>query len=66
MAPGSRVERMEFRRRRGSESGIAVTIPQALAWRVFTKGIDYDSARREIHVEGDLGEKALRLKAIVA
>ncbi len=43
-----------------------VTIPHALAWRVFTNGIDYDAARPEIQVEGDLGEKALRLKAIVA
>jgi len=29
-----------------------VTIPQELAWRVFTKGIDRDSARRQIAVEG--------------
>jgi uncharacterized protein (TIGR03083 family) len=43
-----------------------VTIPQTLAWRLFTKGIDYDSARPEIQVEGDLGENALRLTAIVA
>ena len=44
-----------------------VTIPQELAWRVFTKGIDRDSARVQIAVEGnrDLGEKALQLTAIV-
>jgi len=44
-----------------------VTIPQELAWRVFTKGIDRDSARRQIAVEGnrDLGEKVLDLIAIV-
>ena len=45
-----------------------VTIPQDLAWRVFTKGIDRDSVRRQIAVEGNrhLGEKALDLIAIVA
>jgi hypothetical protein len=44
-----------------------VTIPQELAWRVFTKGIDRDSARRQIAVEGDrrLGERVLDLTAIV-
>jgi uncharacterized protein (TIGR03083 family) len=44
-----------------------VTIPQALAWRLFTKGIDGNSARREIEIEGDqdLGEKVLNLTAIV-
>jgi len=44
-----------------------VTIPQALAWRLFTKGMDRDSARREIQIDGDqdLGEKILSLTAIV-
>jgi uncharacterized protein (TIGR03083 family) len=44
-----------------------VTIPQALAWRLFTKGIDRDSARAQIEIEGDssLGEKVLDLIAIV-
>jgi uncharacterized protein (TIGR03083 family) len=44
-----------------------VTIPQELAWRVFTKGIDRDSARAQITVEGNrnLGEKVLQLTAIV-
>jgi len=44
-----------------------VTIPQELAWRVFTKGIDRESARAQIAVEGnrDLGEKVLHLTAIV-
>jgi uncharacterized protein (TIGR03083 family) len=44
-----------------------VTIPQELAWRVFTKGIDRDSARAQIAFEGnrDLGEKVLQLTAIV-
>jgi uncharacterized protein (TIGR03083 family) len=45
-----------------------VTIPQALAWRLFTKGIDHDSARAQIQIDGDqeLGEKVLDLTAIVA
>jgi uncharacterized protein (TIGR03083 family) len=44
-----------------------VKIPQELAWRVFTKGIDRESARAQISVEGnrDLGEKVLQLTAIV-
>jgi uncharacterized protein (TIGR03083 family) len=44
-----------------------LTIPQELAWRVFTKGIDRDSARAQIAVEGnrDLGERVLQLTAIV-
>jgi hypothetical protein len=44
-----------------------VTIPQALAWRLFTKGIDPDLIRPQIKVEGDpiLGEKVLHLTAIV-
>jgi len=28
-------------------------IPQELAWRVFTKGIDRESARKQIKVEGN-------------
>src|ERR1700730_4096080 len=44
-----------------------VMIPEALAWRLFTKGVDRDSARAQIKVEGDrdLGEKVLHLTAIV-
>ena len=44
-----------------------VTIPQALAWRVFTKGIDRDSARAQIPISGDreLAEHVLHLTAIV-
>jgi uncharacterized protein (TIGR03083 family) len=44
-----------------------VKIPQEWAWRVFTKGIDRDAARAQIEIEGnqDLGEKVLRLTAIV-
>jgi len=44
-----------------------VRIPQELAWRVFTKGINRDSARAQIEIEGDqdLGERVLQLTAIV-
>ncbi len=44
-----------------------LTIPQELAWRLFTKGIDREAARAQVHIEGDrtLGERALRLTAIV-
>lgn len=44
-----------------------VTIPQELAWRVFTKGINRQSVRAQINIEGnqDLGEKVLELTAIV-
>jgi uncharacterized protein (TIGR03083 family) len=45
-----------------------VTIPQEIAWRVFTKGIDRDSARAQIEIEGDphLATHILELTAIVA
>jgi hypothetical protein len=44
-----------------------VTIPQALAWRLFTKGIDRNSARPQVRIEGnrELGESILHLTAIV-
>jgi len=44
-----------------------VTIPQALAWRLFTKGIDRASARADIQIEGNpqLAEKVLQLTTIV-
>jgi uncharacterized protein (TIGR03083 family) len=44
-----------------------VTIPQALAWRLFTKGIDRGTARAQITMEGslELGERVLDLTAII-
>jgi len=44
-----------------------VRMPQELAWRVFTKGVDRDSARAQVEIEGnrDLGEHVLQLTAIV-
>jgi hypothetical protein len=45
-----------------------VTIPQEIAWRVFTKGIDRESARSQIKIEGDpqLGNLVLELTAVIA
>jgi uncharacterized protein (TIGR03083 family) len=56
-----------FVKRSDEKFASRVTIPQELAWRVFTKGIDRDSPRAQIAVEGnrDLGEKVLQLTAIV-
>jgi uncharacterized protein (TIGR03083 family) len=47
---------------------VRVTIPQEIAWRVFTKGVDRESAKAQIRIEGDrnLGDKVLELTAIVA
>jgi uncharacterized protein (TIGR03083 family) len=44
-----------------------VTIPQEIAWRVFTKGIDRESARAQIRMDGDrnLADRVLELTAIV-
>lgn len=56
-----------FARSPSGEVAARVTIPQALAWRLFTKGIDRDSARARIGIEGDsqLGEKIIHLTSIV-
>ena len=45
-----------------------VTIPQEIAWRVFTKGIDRAAAAAQTCIEGDrqLGAHVLRMLAIVA
>jgi uncharacterized protein (TIGR03083 family) len=44
-----------------------VSIPQELAWRLFTKGIDQAAARAGFRMEGnpELAEKVLQLTAIV-
>jgi hypothetical protein len=57
----------DFVRASPGEFAARVTIPQELAWRLFTKGIDRDSARKQITLEGNraLGEKVLDLVAIV-
>jgi uncharacterized protein (TIGR03083 family) len=53
------------------EAGAAaarVTIPQDLAWRIFTRGIGRETALEQVEMEGDrrLGEKVLHLTAVVA
>jgi uncharacterized protein (TIGR03083 family) len=50
-----------------AEPAARVTIPQEIAWRVFTKGIDRDSAKAQITIEGDhhLANRILELTAIV-
>jgi hypothetical protein len=42
-------------------------IPQSIAWRLFTKGIDRESARAKVTMTGDktLAEHVLQLVAIV-
>jgi uncharacterized protein (TIGR03083 family) len=59
--------RWHFVSRPTGELASRVTIPQELAWRVFTKGIDRESAWARIEIAGnrDLGEKVLGLTAIV-
>jgi uncharacterized protein (TIGR03083 family) len=44
-----------------------IVIPQSIAWRLFTKGIDRESARAELTITGDkvLAEHVLELTAIV-
>jgi uncharacterized protein (TIGR03083 family) len=44
-----------------------LTIPESIAWRVFTKGIDRDEALRRVSIEGDseLASHALSAVAIV-
>jgi len=50
-----------------AECASHTTIPQELAWRIFTKGVDRESARAQIQIEGDqdLGQRVLQLTAIV-
>jgi hypothetical protein len=52
---------------RDGEPVARVMIPQELAWRLFTKGIDRHIARQQVEIDGDrrLGEKILQLTAIV-
>ena len=57
----------EFLKRSTGEVACRVVMPQALAWRVFTTGVDRDTARAHIEIQGnqELGEKILHLTAIV-
>jgi hypothetical protein len=53
----------------GRESVIAchLTIPQSIAWRLFTKGMDRESARAEVTISGEkaIAEPVSSLIAIV-
>jgi uncharacterized protein (TIGR03083 family) len=45
-----------------------VQMEQDVAWRVFTKGMDFDSARKRVQITGDkaLGEVVLNMVSIMA
>jgi hypothetical protein len=60
--------RWELVKESAAEPAARVTIPQEIAWRIFTKGIDRDSARAQINIQGDphLANHVLDLTAIVA
>jgi len=49
------------------EFAARVVIPQELAWRIFTKGIDRHGTQGRVAIYGnrDLGERVLQLAAIV-
>ena len=59
--------RWELVKESAAELAARVTIPQEIAWRIFTKGIDRDLARAQIEIQGDprLGNLVLGLTAIV-
>ncbi len=50
------------------EKTAETTIPQEIAWRIFTKGIDRESAQSQVRVTGDvkLGRHVLGMISIVA
>jgi uncharacterized protein (TIGR03083 family) len=56
-----------FANLRDGDIASSVTIPQELAWRLFTQGIDRDFARAQIEIRGnrELADVVLRLTAIV-
>ena len=57
----------KFTATRIADPDARATIPQELAWRLFSKAADGESARAQVRIEGDkaLGEKILTLTAIV-
>ena len=60
--------RWELVKESAAEPAARVTIPQEIAWRIFTKGIDGDSARAQVKTEGDerLANLVFELTAVVA
>ena len=61
-------DRWELVKESNAEPAARVTIPQEIAWRVFTKGIDRGSARSQIDIQGNptLANLVLELTAVVA
>jgi uncharacterized protein (TIGR03083 family) len=57
----------DFASRAAPDPAARVTIPQELAWRLFTKGVDREAAREQVEMEGDrnLSEPIFHLTAIV-
>ena len=53
--------------RASTQASAKVTIPQEIAWRIFTKGIDRQSAEAQTRIDGDrpLGLHILTMKSIV-
>ncbi len=51
----------------GQTPAAEVVIPEEIAWRIFTKGLDRAAAREQVGMSGDrtLGAKVLDLTAIV-
>lgn len=60
-------EKWSFSRNLPSHIASHITIPQTIAWRIFTKGVDFQSARDQVTIIGDnaLAEHTLKLVAIV-
>jgi uncharacterized protein (TIGR03083 family) len=60
--------RWELVKESDAKPAARVTIPQEIAWRIFTKGIDRDAAREHVKIEGDphLASVVLELTAVVA
>lgn len=61
-------ERWKLYRDTDLRPACTVTVDAETAWRLFTKGIDKESARARAHIEGDeaLGIKALDTVSIIA
>jgi uncharacterized protein (TIGR03083 family) len=61
-------EAWELLREPAGEKVSETAIPQDIAWRIFTKGIDWESALSQLNITGDtkLGQHVLRMISIVA
>lgn len=60
-------ERWRLANQRGREIASRAIIPQEIAWRIFTKGIDQESAAASVKIEGDrqLASHVLTMRSIV-